>query len=413
MFAKLSALSLRLGRDQDGNFITLFALGAPVILISFGAAMDFSHAVSEEAKMQAALDSAVLEGVKVAAASTPAQGAVAAQNLFYANLSWTGPTTTFNWNGSSLVGTAAYAMPSMFGGATGQSLINLNLSSSAAMPAATAATAPVCVLLLGNASQAMLANSGTNIKGSNCQIDVASTANTAAMIDSGVNINTSETCIASSSITNNGGTVNNLVKSCTVPANPFKGKLPAPVSTTCSGSLANGGNYNGGSVTLSPGVYCGWFNFNNAPAVTLNPGVYVIENGGWNVDGGSMTGSGVTFYFADSSGIQFNSGMNLTLSAPSTGTYAGILIYENDANSYSANFVFDDSVSESLSGLIYLPLRNVTFNSTSNETTPAITVVANTAIFDTLNWSLTPNTTWEIGGSSSSSTTAAMPTLSQ
>ena len=180
------------------------------------------------------------------------------------------------------------------------------------------------------------------------------------------------------------------------------GKLPAPPSTTCSGSTANGGNYNGGSVTLSPGVYCGWFNFNNAPSVTLQPGVYVIKSGGWNVDGGAWVGSGVTFYFADSSDIQFNSGMNLTLSAPSTGTYSGILIYEADGLSNS-NFVFDDSVGENLSGLIYLPSRNLTFNSTSNETTPNVTVVANTAIFDQVNWSLTPNSTWPISRSTSSS----------
>ena len=130
-----------------------------------------------------------------------------------------------------------------------------------------------------------------------------------------------------------------------------------------------------------------------------------------------MTGSGVTIYFADSSGIQFNSGMNLSLTAPTTGTYAGILIYENDSTSgsqnYSANFVFDDSLSETLSGLIYLPKRNLTFNSTSNETTPAITVVASTAIFDTVNWSLTPNTIKEITRSSTTGSTTTTATLTQ
>jgi hypothetical protein len=110
----------------------------------------------------------------------------------------------------------------------------------------------------------------------------------------------------------------------------------------------------------------------------------------------------VTFYFADSSYIQYNSGMNLTLNAPTTGTYAGILFYEKDGLSDS-NFVFDDSVSETLTGLIYLPSRNITFNSTSNETTPGITLIANTAIFNTLNWSLSPQTLWPISNSSTTS----------
>jgi len=414
MIATMRIIFNRFRRNQDGNILTLFAFGAPVILIAVGVALDLSHGVSEEVKMQAALDSAVLEGVKVAAASTQAAGTTAAQNMFHANLSWTGPTPAFSWSGNTLAGSATYAMPTMFSGFIGQSSMNLDVASGAAIPASAAPTNPACILLLGNSSQAMLANGGTNIQAPNCQIDVASTSSNAAVINSGVTINASETCIASSSILQNGGAVTNLVKSCTVPANPFKGQLPAPVSTTCSGSLANGGNYNGGSVTLSPGVYCGWFNFNSAPTVTLQPGVYVIKNGGWNVDGGTMSGSGVTFYFADSSGIQFNTGMNLTLIAPTTGTYAGILMYENDANTYTTNFEFDDSVAEHLSGLIYLPLRNVTFNSTSNETTPAITVVALTATFDTLNWNLTPNPTWVIPGSTNGAqASSSMPTLLQ
>ena len=61
----------------------------------------------------------------------------------------------------------------------------------------------------------------------------------------------------------------------------------------------------------------------------------MIKGGSWVVDGGSMTGSGVTFYFADTSLIQFNGGMTLTLSAPTTGTYAGILMYEKDGLSKS------------------------------------------------------------------------------
>jgi hypothetical protein len=127
----------------------------------------------------------------------------------------------------------------------------------------------------------------------------------------------------------------------------------------------------------------------------------VIKGGGWTVDGGSWTGTGVTFYFADSSNIQYNSGMRMTLSAPTSGTYAGILFYEADGLSTS-NFVFDDSVSENLSGFIYLPSRNITFNSTSNEITTNIGVIANTAIFDGVNWSLTPSTLWPITSGSGS-----------
>ena len=105
--------------------------------------------------------------------------------------------------------------------------------------------------------------------------------------------------------------------------------------------------------------------------------------------------------------------MSLILSPPSTGPTANILIYENDSSTYTytPSLIFDDSIAESFSGLIYLPLRNITFNSTSNETTPSIAVVALSATFDVLNWSLTPNPNWPIGSPSSSGGSTA--TLSQ
>ena len=361
--------------------------------------------------MQAAVDAAVLAGAKTAASSTQAAALTVAANYFAADINWSGPTATFSFNSNgSLTGTATYAMPTMYSSVTGVTYLNLQVSATAGTGSSTTTTSnAVCILLLSTtASPGLLNNSGVNINAPNCEIDVASTANPAATYNAGGKISSEKECIAGSSTINNGGTYTNVSVNCATPANPFVGKLPAPASTTCSGANANGGNYNGGSVTLSPGVYCGWFNFNSSPTVTLQPGVYVIEGGGWNVNGGSWSGSGVTFYFADTSKIQFNSGMNMTLSAPTTGTYAGILFYEKDGLSESA-FVFDDSLSESLSGLIYLPSRDITFNSTSNVTSPSVSVIANTAIFNTVNWSLSPSSQWAITRTTTSTSGSGGP----
>ncbi len=388
--------------DRSANFAVMSAFAAPIVMIAVGAAVDYSHAISERQRMQAAIDAAVVAGVESAQTTSQSTALTVANGYFASNITWSGPTASFQFNSDgSLTGVGSYTMPTLFAGFAGIGTLPVDVTATAAAPQQN----KVCILLLSpSASQSLLANSGTNINGPNCEIDVASTANPAAIFNAGGTINSKKICTQGSNTINNGGTYTNVATSCTTVANPYVGELPAPPSTTCSGALANGGNYNGGSVTLSPGVYCGWFNFNSAPSVTLQPGVYVIENGGWNVDGGSWTGSGVTFYFADTSKLQFNSGMSMTISAPATGTYSGILFYEPDGLSES-QFVFDDSVSESLSGLIYLPSRDVTFNSTSNETTPNITVIANTAIFYTLNWSLSPSSTWSISHSSGSAAT--------
>ena len=382
---------------SGANVAVMFALSSVPLALGIGVAIDFSRAASVRTQMQAGLDAAVLAGAKASSAVTQSAAVAMAKNVFAGEVATIGgsPTTTFTFNSDgSLSGSATFSLPTSFAGLTGVSALSLGVQATAG-----GSHTPICVLLLDpTASQSLLANSGTNISAPNCEFDVASTANPGAIFNAGTNISSKKLCLQSANYINNGGTEPNFSPSCAAASNPFIGKLPAPPSTTCSGAYANGGNFSG-TVNLSPGVYCGWFNFNNAPTVTFQPGVYVISGGGWNVDGGKWTGSGVTFYFADTSHIQFNSGINATLSAPTVGTYAGILFYEKDGLSLSP-FVFDDSVGENLSGLIYLPSRNITFNSTSNVTTPQVTVVADTAIFDTLNWSLTPNSAWPIGGGS-------------
>jgi hypothetical protein len=201
-------------------------------------------------------------------------------------------------------------------------------------------------------------------------------------------------CLAGGNVLNNGGAPSTLVKSCAAIDDPYAGKLPTPVSTACTTS---NGNYNGGSVTLTPGVYCGWFNFNNNPTVTFQPGLYVIKDGGWNVNGGTWSGNGVTFYYADQSKIQFNSAVAVNMTAPTTGTYANIMMFEKPGLGTSA-FIFNDAKAMQMTGLIYLPSRDVTFNGGSSMTSRSFTMVVNTLILNETKWKLTPYANGISGG---------------
>jgi hypothetical protein len=140
------------------------------------------------------------------------------------------------------------------------------------------------------------------------------------------------------------------------------------------------------STTLSPGVYCGWTNFNGSPTVTLSSGVYVIKGGGWNFSG-TLTGTDVTFYFPDSSYIQFNGTSKLGLSAPTTGTYANLLMYEATGLATSA-FTMNATAGATLTGLIYLPSRQFTLNAGASVTSDNLTMVFNTLIVNQVNWTL-------------------------
>ena len=262
-----------------------------------------------------------------------------------------------------------------------------------ASAAATAlSTGPaVCIYVLGSGSQTLTVNSSFNLNAPNCEIDVASTASTAAIFDSGATLSVMKTCVAGTVI-NNGATVGGLATRCSTHSNPYKGTLAAP---TVGGCTVNSANYSG-TVSLNPGTYCGNFNFNGTGTVKLAAGTYIFNGTNWNINSGwTITGTGVTFYFVNSSSyVQFNSGVTVSLTAPTSGTYANVLMFEPDGLSTSS-FAIDGASSSghALQGLVYLPSRNITFNSTYSGTADAFTLVVNQLIFDSnspKSWSITP-----------------------
>jgi putative Flp pilus-assembly TadE/G-like protein len=382
-----------LGRDRRGNVGLLFGLLAVPLTIAVGVSIDYGMAAGARTKLQSALDAAVLAGANASSTQTQTASIAVAQQVFTADTSDlnAGAAASFSFDASgNLNGTASYSVIKFFGKLSGGGSTSIGVTSEAS--AATAS--PVCILLLSTTAYPGLnVNSGANVNAANCEIDSDSLTTKAASFSNGTNFTFSKICLEGTVISDNGGTHPNLALGCTTATNQYVGKLPAPPSTTCQ---YPSNNYNGATpVTLNPGVYCGGLHFNSATTVTLNPGVYVIQAGGWIVSGGTWNGTGVTFYFADDSNIQFNSGMTMNLTAPTSGTYKGILLYEPDGLPESS-WIWDSAVGETLTGFIYLPSRDVTWNSPSTVVSHQLSMIANSAVFNVVNWTLTPSTIWPI-----------------
>lgn len=201
-------------------------------------------------------------------------------------------------------------------------------------------------------------------------------------------LNAKRICIKGSNITKNGGVNPPVETGCAAISDPFVGKLPAVTVGSCT---TNNKVFDPGAVTLNPGVYCGATNFNGSGTLTLNPGLYIIKGGAMTFNSGwTVTGSGVTFYLVDQNAtLTFNGNVNATLAAPSTGTYANILMFEPNGLSTS-QLPINGTSSSSYTGLIYLPSRNVTINSVSTMSSNSVTMVFNTLILNQTNWSIAP-----------------------
>lgn len=123
--------------------------------------------------------------------------------------------------------------------------------------------------------------------------------------------------------------------------------------------------------TLSPGCYRG-LDFKGT--VNLEPGTYYVD--GDTLSFGSqteVTGTGVTFVLTSSNAasnpssiasLSMNGGAQVRLTAPTTGEYAGLIIYQDPRATNDSPHINGNS-SSWLDGAIYMPSQDVTFNGTS------------------------------------------------
>jgi hypothetical protein len=116
--------------------------------------------------------------------------------------------------------------------------------------------------------------------------------------------------------------------------------------------------------------------------VTLNPGVYYIGSGGLEINSnGTVTGNGVTFLFLQNAGpITVNGGTSITLTAPTTGRYAGILMQRHSLAPDVA-ISFSGNSGTTLDGAIYMPGHNVTMTGNSGWGATCLRLVSRRATF--------------------------------
>ena len=104
--------------------------------------------------------------------------------------------------------------------------------------------------------------------------------------------------------------------------------------------------------------------------MTLNPGVYVIAGGGLSVSGhATLTGNGVLIYVAGSNypgaggsfgGVTLSGAAAVSLTPASTGTYAGITLFQARDNNRALSF--GSSAQEGINGFVYAPKALLTLS---------------------------------------------------
>jgi len=109
-------------------------------------------------------------------------------------------------------------------------------------------------------------------------------------------------------------------------------------------------------LTLDPGVYCSGLRIDGGRDVILRPGVYTFLGDLEIVGSASLTGDGVTLHFAGgTSRLIARGNATLDLSAPTTGPTAGILLFEDRAQTGGLLHRIETPNARYMVGTIYIP----------------------------------------------------------
>lgn len=141
--------------------------------------------------------------------------------------------------------------------------------------------------------------------------------------------------------------------------------------------------------TLNPGTYNG---MNIRGTANLNPGVYIIDGGEFRVNAqATVRGENVTIILTSQTAatnpgsiatVTINGGATMDLTAPTAGTYKGILFYQDRrAASAGQTNKINGNASSRYQGAIYFPGTTVEFTGTQGMTIDCVQLVARRLTF--------------------------------
>ena len=362
--AQRSATSPR--SRQSGSILVLVVAAVVAFIVFLGLAIDCANAYAQRRQMQNAADAAALAGASLlCAGSSDATIWARVQKYATDNHAIAGTLTawytdnTYNQLGAVAAGTVpANTTGIKVTAKTTVAPIFLQiLGFTAFQPQATAIAAAKCqppaVLVLNSTgSGAFNISGGAVLNMANRNVLVNSANPTAVTISGGSSGITALSISIVGGYSATGGSQNNLhptPQTGAAPAADPLASLPAP--STAGLTVFAGRTINGGNAALSPGVYTGQIVIKGGATVTFQPGTYVLQ-GGINVASSTIQGNGV-FLYNQIGQFTISGGSFINLTPPSSGTYAGLTVFQARSNTNPATI--SGGSSSSLAGIYYFP----------------------------------------------------------
>jgi hypothetical protein len=357
-------------KRRAGGFVLVnIAISATVLLAIIGLAIDTGYLQLVKTRMQAAADAAAVGGVQ-----------------------------EIKLNGAANVVTAAKADAALNGFTDGVNSVTVTVNSPPASGSYTSSQTGVEVIVsqnVGTLFMQLLNTAAVDVRaravarqgpGTNCLYALSPSAASAFSATGGVNVNiaggvmvdsnsatalsvTNGAVVTAASITVVGNYPNPTKSGASITPTPVTGAsavadplayvTPPPATGACLQTNYSIGN--GKSATLSPGIYCNGISIAGGATVGMKAGNYILRGGGLTVsNGATLSGTGVTFYNTQATGYAYGAisllgGVDVQLTAPTTGSLAGILFFQDRSVVSSLVNTFSNGSTSTFTGSLYFP----------------------------------------------------------
>jgi len=213
-----------------------------------------------------------------------------------------------------------------------------------------------CVYTLGTTGTDLSLTGSGSISIPDCGILDDSSSNSALTSTGSGSISAQSIGLVGKYTETGSGTISPTPSEGMVPASNPLAFLTPPTYSSCNPDPHFTGS---SSNTIGPAVAGGTICYNGlsmtgSGSLTMNPGIYVINGSFSNTGSGSISGTGITVYLTPPSGsLSLTGSGSLNLKAPTTGTYNGILFYEDASDTQTMSMT--GSGSANIQGIFYAP----------------------------------------------------------
>jgi hypothetical protein len=192
------------------------------------------------------------------------------------------------------------------------------------------------------AKSAFNANGGGTVTVAKVAVVVNSTDTEGSIAGGGSTITAPKFELVGNYTTSGGGSFYGQINTGAQPMEDPLKYLPAPDPKTMTVQQNHKVQLTSGTTVLYPGVYKGGISASSTANVIMMPGIYYMDAGGFQFTGqGSLTGAGVMIYNypgnGNSNGIDISAGGAVNLTAPTSGIYKGMLLFQDRTSSVPAS----------------------------------------------------------------------------